>query len=154
MPALDTRTYRSRRHPRDRPWALVFAQDTLRPLAILMLPLMIATLVAALKAGNLLPFVVWGYPSVILLSVVWTTFNLERLVAEITLLDDFVVVRSVADCARQRATPPRPLYDARDYGQWLVLAAGDRDVVVHRDDWPEFQELRTDLRARFYPDVP
>jgi hypothetical protein len=144
--------YRSRSHPGQRPWALVFAQESVGPIAVLMLPLMVTTLVAALRAGNLIPFLVWGYPTVIMLALAWTAFDLERRIAEVIIGEGFAVVRSIADCAHRRSFRPLPLFDVRDYGQWLVLAVGDSDIVLHRDEWPDYDSLRGELRARFYPD--
>jgi hypothetical protein len=153
MPQPEDETFRSVGYPGIRPWPLVLAQEGVRPLAYLMLPLMVVTLVVALSAGNLLPLVIWAYPILMLVAAAWSAFSLERQIGEVIVESGSVRMLSIADCALARKVPPVPLYDVRDYGGWLVVAAGDSDFVLEREKWPDFERMRTSLRSQVYPAV-
>lgn len=121
------------------PWSLLVVREGLRPLSIAMLPLMIITLVLALTTGDLLRLVLWGYPAVAILSMAWTVFHLDRRVAEIRFFEMGVMIRSMTDCSRGRPGRRLPLFDVRDYGSWMVIAAGDLDVMIDRARWPDYR---------------
>jgi hypothetical protein len=138
--------FRSIDHPGRTPWALLIAREGIRPLSVVLLPLMIITLVMALMSGDVLRFVLWGYPIAAMISTAWTLFNVDRRPAEIRIDSGHLVLRTMADVARGKQGRRLPLFDVRDYGSWMVIAAGDIDLTLDRSTWPEYARIKD--RAR------
>jgi hypothetical protein len=134
--------FRSTDHPGGLPWGLLIAREGLRPLSVAMLPLMVVTLVSALTTGELLQLVLWGYPTITVLAMAWTAFNVDRRVTEIWFFDSTIVVRSMADRSRGRGGRHLRLFDIRDYGSWMAIAAGDVDITIDRSRWPDYERIR------------
>lgn len=149
---VGTAVFTSVHHPGARSYPLVFSQHVVRPISILFLPLMIVTLVAALSFQPVLDYLLLGFPAAIAIAFLWTGFNLRRQIAEVRIVERSVAIRSTHEVAWHRGDEERmlPLFDARDYGNWLVIAAGDADYVIERDEWPQYDELRLQLRDVIY----
>ena len=42
------------------------------------------------------------------------------------------------------------VFDARNYGTWMSIAAGDADYIALRDEWPEYNKLHDALINAIY----
>ncbi len=144
--------FTSNDHPGTRSYPLVFSQSVVRPMSTLFLPLMIATLIAALTYQPVLNVLLLGFPAAMVAAFLWTAFKLRREIAEIQVRHQTISLRSTHEVAWHGARIPRilPLFDVRDYGGWLVIAAGDADYLIARDNWPRYDELRARLREAVY----
>lgn len=116
---------------------------------------MIVCLVAALRNASLLVYLVWGFPAATVAAFLWTAFSLRRTLAEIRVAVGAVTILSVRDVAVRRRRPHEvlPLFDVRNYGRWLVVAAGDADYIFHDSEWPQFGELKVALDSGAYPEL-
>lgn len=144
--------FESVHHPTGRPYALVFSQSVVHPISILFLPLMILTLIAALQHMPVLSYLLWGFPAATAAAFLWTAFKLRREIADLAVEGRMVAIRSIHEAARRGGTVWRmmPLFDVRDYGDWLVVAAGDADYVIAREEWPNFEAVRVTLHQAVY----
>ncbi len=144
--------FESIHHPGLRSYPLVFSQRVIRPISILFLPLMLVSVVVALRFEPILYMLYTGFPLATLAAFLWTAFKLRRDLAEVWIYEHWVVLRSVHDCTWNRYKEPKrlPLFDARDYGNWIVIAAGDADYLLHREDWEDFEEMKSLLRQAVY----
>ncbi len=112
-----------------------------------MLPVMIATLVAVLEDMPVLPHALWAAGAALLVSSMWTSFNLHRRVAEIRIDGPWVQVRSMADVAANRSNPARRVLDVRHYGPWADVTVGLTSYTLDAAAWPAFEELVDALAA-------
>ncbi len=116
-------------------------------MAVCLLPVMIATLVAALQGLPVHPYAWWGAGAALAVASGWTTFDLQRSPAEIHVSGPFAAVRSVWACARGEERPGwQSVLDLRDYGRWCFATIGLESYALDATDWPEFADLRDALR--------
>lgn len=149
------RVFKSRAHPEGSSAPLVFGAAVVRPLALGMLPLMVVTLVAVLEGDPVVPYLVWGFPAVLLLATLWTGFRLRRTVAEVHVAAESAALRTVWECLQEK-TPPqeppqdwKPVVDLRKGRSSFSLALGDTVYELDDADWPELPALLRALqRAR------
>lgn len=142
------RVFRSRHHPGEAPWGLVYARAVVQPVGVCMLPVMVASLVAALEGLPLQPYVWWGFFGAIGLAVAWTRYRLDRTLAEIRVDDGVAAVLTVRACTQRDAAPAwEPVHDVRDYGRWTFVTIGLQSYEVEAADWPAYADLRDALRA-------
>lgn len=146
------RVFRSVHHPGTKSYPHVFSQRVIQPISVLFLPLMLVTVVIALRFEPILYMLYAAFPAALVAAFLWTAFKLRREIAEIRIYDQSIVMRSTHDIAWNRDRLPKslPLFDIRDYGGWLVIAAGDSDYMILRGEWSCYEELRASLRRAVY----
>src|SRR5690625_1666340 len=81
--ADEQQTFVSSRHPRDPPCALVRARSSVRTIADAFHPLMVASLVAALRYASILGFLLWGFPEALVGALLSTALSLRRHIFQI-----------------------------------------------------------------------
>lgn len=147
----DRQTFVSERHPGSRSYAVVFGRHSVNAIAVAFLPLMVASLIAALQYEPILGFLLWGFPVALVGALLWTAFSLRRQVCQIDILGNTVRLSSIHDVARGAdAARYVVLFDVRDYGSWLSIAAGDADYFALRDEWPNYRKLREALNGAIF----
>lgn len=118
-----------------------------RPIAVCMLPVMIVTVVAVLQGYPVIPYVWFGSGVALLLASLWTTFRLQRDLAEIHVHQAFAAVRSVWDVSQQtRELRWYRVLDLRDYRTWSLATIGLTSYEINWDEWPEYEQLKEALR--------
>lgn len=137
----NTLHFRSTAHPGDFGWSLVYARSLVTPLATCMLPVMILTLVAVLESVPIIPGALWGAGGAIIVASLWTTFRLQREIAEVHVSDEFACVRSVWDVLKGENTRWQRVLDVRDYGSWMHATIGLATYEFDRDKWPRHERL-------------
>lgn len=145
-PPTDIQVFQSRDHPGGRTARRVYTEAFLRPLAGFFLPLMIATVVAALQMRDLRPFLFVGFPLAFLLAALWTRFMLGRRKAEIFIQEGFLAYRSVQEClAGKLSVPWYPVLEVRIGEEALSVTTTDSTHILKRARWPEAERLEEAL---------
>ena len=145
----DVRLFYSAAHPAGTPASLVWARALVRPLATVMLPVMIATLVAALEGLSLFPFLLFGFPGAIATATLWTRYRLALTLAEIHLRGGEAAVRTVTEVLRHRRLVWNPVFDLRKTRTTFIIALGRTHYELDDADWPDVRALLDALqRAR------
>ncbi len=125
----------------------VYGRALVQPLAACMLPVMIATLVAALEGLSLLPFFFWGFPGALVLASAWTAFRLRATPAEVHVDENGGAVRMVWEVLDGRtALPWQGVHDLRLYKRTLIVTVGYQTYELDAADWPDFDALFDALR--------
>lgn len=153
MAPSEARIFRSIDHPGATPWPLVFGRALAVPLAVCNIPVMLGGLAAVLQKVPVLPAIFYAFGLAILIAFAWTGMRLRSTLAEITVAETAVRLRTIWECSFQRRedTPWHPLLDLRKTRQTIILAAGDRMYETPDDRWPDLPELLAALRrARSY----
>lgn len=149
VPAI---AFQSRAFPEAANWGVVYARALVRPVAACLLPVVLTTLVVALQGYPVQPFVWWMSGAALALASAWTTFRLQRTVAEIRIDGPLAWVRTIADCVRDprgRHSEWEPVHDMRDYGRWCFVTVGLSSYTIEQDDWPFYEVLRDALRDAY-----
>gem|GEM_PF-2986193 len=149
--ADEQQTFVSSRHPGELAYGVVFARSSVRTIAVAFLPLMVASLVAALRYEPILGFLLWGFPVALVGALLWTAFSLRRQICQIDIVGNMARLGSVHDVAlRVERRQFVIVFDARNYGTWMSIAAGDADYIALRDEWPEYNKLHDALINAIY----
>lgn len=136
--------FRSTAHPGHQPAALVYARAMVRPLAAVMLPLMLFALAAALQGLVLWPYLAWGAPAALVAAWGWARFQLRRTPAEVRIrfaADLPVAVRSARDVLRGAPLQWHRLGRLRTSREALRLDLGDTSHRLLRRRWPTDEAL-------------
>lgn len=139
-------TFASKSHPHSLPWAAVYGRALVRPIAACMLPVMILTLVAVLEGVLIFPGLLWASGGALLTASAWTSFRLQREVAEIRISPDIVCVRTVWDVLNNARTEWAQVLDVRDYGTWAHVMIGFTSYEIDRDRWERYEDLVAGLK--------
>lgn len=140
-----TRVYRGR-HWSDGASVHVFGQALVRPLGICMLPVMIGALVVMLEGGQPLPFLWMGFPLATVVALFWSRQRLHSDIAEITVDDGRVSLRSRWDVTMRRRPPSATsVLDVRMKETDILVTVGLSTHTLPRQEWPEWDALREDL---------
>ena len=144
----DVVVFESRRHPGTSSWQWVFAVALVRPLAMCVLPLMIAALIAVLQGFPALVYLTVGFPIALLLASVWTVYQMMATTVEILVRPGFAAIRSLWEVVFQRrAVTWLPILDLRTNPTHLILGLGDASYILERKQWPNADALLDTLRA-------
>ena len=144
---MEIRVFTSTAHPGEAARSLTYTRWFGRPLAICMLPLMIAALVAALQGFPALPFLVFGAPTAFLVATAWTHHRMHITLAEVHVGEEAAAVFSVWDCTRPvRVIDWRPVLDLRHSRSSLTLTLGDTSYSLDAEAWPALDDLLADLK--------
>ena len=146
MYAGPPRRFKSHAHPGAASWHLTYTRALVRPVAVCLLPVMVATLTAALQGFVVQPYVWGGAGAALGLASLWTTFRLQRTVAEIHVAGGEAAVRSVWDCVRTVPPAWEPVFDLRDYRSWCFATVGLSSYELEAADWPDYDALRDALK--------
>lgn len=143
---IRSRVFKSCNHPADRSPASVYGRALVRPLAAGMLPLMIITLVAFLEGHPALAYFLAGAAVVIVLSSVWTSFQLKRTVAAVHVADDSAAVVTVWDVLDSAADAEwAPVFDLREQHRAITATVGYVTYTFEAKNWPHFGEMTDTL---------
>ena len=142
----DVRLFHSTAHPAGASASLVWARALVLPLATAMLPVMIATLVAALEGLSLLPFLVFGFPGAIAAATLWTRYRLSLTLAEIHVRGGEAAVRTVTEVLRDRRLTWRSVFDLRKTKTTFIVAVGRTHYELDDADWPDVRALLNALQ--------
>lgn len=126
---------------------MVFADAFLTPLALCMLPVMLAVLVVALQRGAVEPFLWIGFPAAFGVALALTLYYLQTTIAELYVGETMVALRTVFDCMyEQRRLRWRPVLELRTNRSLLILTLNDADYYLSKKAWPDADTLQEDLR--------
>ncbi len=145
--APEVLTFTSEAHPRSLPWAVVYGRALVRPIASCMLPVMILTLVAVLEGARILPGLLWASGAALLVASMWTSFRLQREVAEISVRSDVACIRTVWEVLNEPRAEWHQVLDVRDYGTWAHVTVGYASYELDRGRWNQYTELVVALKA-------
>lgn len=145
--ASEVLTFRSEAHPESLPWAVVYGRALVRPIAACMLPVMILTLVAVLEGVQILPGLFWASGAALLVASAWTSFRLQRDVAEIRVGADLACVRTVWEILNEPRAEWQQVLDVRDYGTWAHVTVGYASYELDRERWSRYKEMVDALKA-------
>ena len=140
-------TFTSEAHPHSLPWAVVYGKALVRPIAACMLPVMILTLVAVLEGVQILPGLFWASGAALLVASAWTSFRLQREIAEIRVASDLACIRTVWEALNEPRAEWHQVLDVRDYGTWAHVTIGFASYELDRDRWSRYRELIEALKA-------
>ena len=146
-PPETTYTFTSTAHPGTAAWQRVYAGAVVRPLAVCVLPVMIAGLVAVLQGYPALAYLTIGFPAALATAVAWTFFRMHATAAEVHVRPGQAVVRTVWECLRARPLRWMPIYELRAAEATLTLALGDSTYELDRKAWPEADTLLDALKT-------
>lgn len=144
--ASEVLTFTSKAHPQSLPGAIVYGRALVQPIAACMLPVMILTLVAVLEGLRILPGFLWASGAALLIAAAWTSFRLQREVAEILISSDVACVQSVWEILNEARAECRQVLDVRDYGKWSHVTIGFTSYEIDRDRWDRYDELVAALK--------
>ena len=139
--------FKSQAHPGGAEAQLVYGRALVRPLGVCMLPIMIRALVTVLQGFPALTYLTVGFPSALLLAVLWTLFRMQATVAEISVRPGAAAVRSVWESLRARPLRWMPIFELRTASTTLTLALGDTTYELDRAAWPDADAVLDTLIA-------
>lgn len=139
-------TFTSTAHPGTLPWGFVYGRALVQPIAACMLPVMVLTLVAVLEGVRILPGVFWASGAALLVASAWTTFRLQRVVAEIRVTPEMASIRTVWEVMSDEPHW-KPVLAVRDYGSWADVTIGLASYEIERDRWENYDELIAALKS-------
>lgn len=142
-----TYIFTSTAHPGTAAWQRVYAGAVIRPLAVCVLPVMIAGLVAVLQGYPALAYLTIGFPAALSTAVAWTFFRMHATVAEVHVRPGEAAVRTVWECLHARPLRWLPIYELRAGESILTLALGDSTYELDRKAWPEANTLLDALKT-------
>lgn len=145
--APEVLTFTSDAHPQSMPWGVVYGRALVRPIAACMLPVMILTLVAVLEGVQILPGLFWASGGALLVASAWTSFRLQREVAEIRVRSDLACVRTVWEVLNEPCAEWQQVLDVRDYGTWAHVTVGFASYELDRGRWNRYGEMVDALRV-------
>ncbi len=145
--ASEVLTFTSEAHPRSLPWAVVYGQALVRPIAACMLPVMILTLVAVLEDVQILPGLLWASGAALLTASAWTSFRLQREAAELLVSSETACVRTVWEVLNGVRAEWQQVLDVRDYGTWAHVTIGFASYEIDRERWVRYDELIAALKT-------
>lgn len=128
-------------HPGSASRSLVFGRWFVRPLAMTLLPLMIATLIAALQGYPILGFLYYGFPSAMLLAWLWTWHVVRTTLATIYVRQDAVATQTVWQAAAHLAPDWEQLFDVRRAKHDVTLTIGLRSYDLNLREWSNAETL-------------
>lgn len=143
--------FKSQYHPENLSKGLVYTKSLIKPIGACVAPLMIGATAAALKGQPVWGYLVWGFPSALLLATLWTHFRLSTTPAELYLRAGKVAVRSVQDVMLDRAPSWNPLYNVRVSSGQTEISVGWNTRICRRSEWPQYQQLREAAQKAFDP---
>jgi hypothetical protein len=150
MPAATIYTFTSTAHPGDASWQRVAGRAFVRPFTVCILPIMIGALLTVLQGYPALLYLLIGFPVAILVAASWTLFRMQATVAEIHVRPGAAAVRSIWDCAHNRALQWMPIFELRTEKQNLTVALGDTTYELDGASWPDAQALLATLQQARY----
>lgn len=103
---------------------------------------MIGATASALQGQPVWGYVIWGFPSALVVAILWTQFTLSTTAAELHLRPGQVALRTVYDVLRQKSTPWKPLYKVQVSHAQIELSVGWNTHVLRPRDWPKYEELK------------
>lgn len=116
-----------------------------------MAPLMIGATAAALQGHPVLGYLIWGFPSAIIIASLWTHFRLSSTPAELHLRSGKVATRSIQDVLLDRPVQWHPLHNVRVSTEYTEVSVGWATQVCRRAEWPEYDKLRETAQQAFAP---
>ena len=146
-PAEQTYIFTSTSHPGTAPWQWVYARAVVRPLAVCMLPVMVAGLATVLQGYPALAYLTVGFPAAIIVAAGWTFFRMHALIAEVYVRPGEAAVRTVWETLRARPLQWMPIFELRAARSTLTLALGDAAYELNRTAWPNADTLLNALKA-------
>lgn len=145
--ASEVLTFTSEAHPQSQPWSVVYGRALVRPIAACMLPVMILTLVAVLEGVQILPGLLWASGAALVVASAWTSFRLQREVAEIRVASDMACIRTVWETLNEPLAEWHQVLDVRDYGTWAHVTVGFASYELDRERWNRYKDLIDALKA-------
>lgn len=135
---------------------MVFADAFLTPLALCMLPVMLAVLVVALQREAVGPLLWIGFPGAFGVALALTLYYLQTTIAELYVGETMVALRTVFDCMKnQRRLRWRPVLELRTNASLLILTLNDADYYLPKQAWPDaLQEDLRQARERYELEYP
>lgn len=143
--------FKSRDHPSGKPKGLVYTQALARPIGACTAPIMIGATAAALQGDPILKYLIWGFPTALIVATLWTHFRLSSTPAELHLRSGQVAIRSIQDVLLDRSLTWRPLHNVRTGREYTEVSVGWSTQICRRADWPRYEELRETAQEAFYP---
>jgi len=146
--------FKSRRHPEGRSAGLVYTRALVGPIGACTTPLMIGATAAALQGHPVWGYLVWGFPTAIVVATVWTQFTLSNTLAEIHLRPGQVALKSIYDVLRNRSQTWSPLYNVQASQTYIEISVGWTTHIFRRKDWPRYERLREAAQQAYRAPTP
>lgn len=135
--------FTSKYHPGSASRPLVFGRWLVRPLAMILLPVMIITLVVALQGYPILGFLYYGFPLGVGLAWIWTWYVLQTTLATIIVDEEAIAVKSVWQQAEYPPTSPawERLFDLRQDRESITMSLGLQSYDLSLQNWQDADVL-------------
>lgn len=143
--------FKSRNHPKGQSRGLVYTRALARPIGACTAPIMIGATAAALQGEPILKYLIWGFPTALIVATLWTHFRLSSTPAELHLRSGQVAIQSIQDVLLDRAPTWRPLHNVRTGRKYTEVSVGWSTRICRRADWPRYEQLRDAAQEAFYP---
>ncbi|HET6567779.1 MAG TPA: hypothetical protein VFG50_07435 [Rhodothermales bacterium] len=144
-PQNEVRRFTSTAHPTDQPLAVVFGQAVLGPLAWILLPIMLLSLVTALERASIWGFVVLCFPLGLAAATALTMYKLQGQKAVLYVAGPVAAVGTVWDVARNIGPRWHPVLDVRVAQDAVFATLSDTTHEFNRSDWADFPDLLASL---------
>lgn len=112
---------------------------------------MIGATAAALQGQPIWGYLVWGFPTALVIASLWTHFRLSSTAAELHLRSSQIAIQSVQDVLLDRSPTWHPLHNVRVGPEYTEVSVGWSTQICRRQDWPEYERLRNAAQEAFYP---
>ncbi|NND72704.1 MAG: hypothetical protein HKN43_14090 [Rhodothermales bacterium] len=130
--------------------AIGFSRVYLRFVAIVMLPLMIVTLFAALEGSTILPYLYRGYPGGLLLAFAMSYYWMRTVPAMVIVDGSLVEVRTVHEAYYRKTDglkSPAYVIDLDQSDEGISVTVGLDTYTLKASDWQEYDEMKVALQS-------